>query len=99
MHAEDREKVIAMMAAVLLAPKFDAFQSAQKDDSELLHEAALTGAIRTARVICDAVEDEEQRRDSVVFENPGEREQPDSTVDRAANRLNRIGQQRERKAG
>jgi hypothetical protein len=92
MHAEDREKLIAMMTAVLLAPNFDALQHAQKGDSELLHDPIVTSALRTARVICDAVEDEEQRHDSVVFENPGEREQPEAAVNRAVRRLDRMGQ-------
>jgi hypothetical protein len=99
MHAEDREKAIAMMAAILLAPKFDGLQLGQKDDSELLHEPIVESAIRTARVICDAVEDQEQRHEAVVFEGPGEREQPTDTVAEAARRLGRMGQEREKSKG
>ena len=91
MHGEDREKLIAMMAAVLLAPQFDALQFGQKGESEVLHDAAVSSAIRTARVICDAVEDQEQRHASVVFEGPGEGEQPEEKVAQAARSLNRMG--------
>jgi hypothetical protein len=101
MHAEDREKAIAMMAAILLAPKFDGLQLEQKDDSELLHESMVEIAIRTARVICDVVEDQEQRHEAVVFEAPDEREQPNNTVAEAARRLGQMGQgrQKEKRSG
>jgi hypothetical protein len=67
MHSEDRQKLVAMCTAVLLAPRFDPISSQQED---LRHDPRIEAALRTARSICDAVEDLEGRAEAVVFEPP-----------------------------
>ncbi len=101
MHAEDRERVIALIAGVLLAPRLDPELVGQKDAHELLHDPQIQGAVRAARAICDAVEDQESRSEAVIFEAPEERAQPSSEVERAARRLAELGEPpgHERKAG
>jgi hypothetical protein len=68
MHSDDRQKLVALLTAVLLAPGFDAGAAGQAEDLD--HDPRLRGALRTARTICDAVEDLESRTEGVVFEPP-----------------------------
>ena len=67
MHS-DRQKLGALLTAVMLAPGFDA--GAAEQQADLNHDPRLRGALRTARTICDAVEDLETRPDNVVFDPP-----------------------------
>jgi hypothetical protein len=68
MHSDDRQKLVALITAVLLAPSFDPGVAEQQEDVD--HDPRIRGALRTARAICDAVEDLERRTDAVVFEPP-----------------------------
>ncbi|MGZ4813494.1 MAG: hypothetical protein ACXVZZ_12890 [Terriglobales bacterium] len=68
MHSDDRQKLVALITAVLLAPGFDAGVAEQQEDLD--HDPRIRGALRTARAICDAVEDVERRPQAVVFEPP-----------------------------
>jgi hypothetical protein len=67
MHSDERQKLIALLTAVLLAPRFDPISSHQDD---LRHDPRVEAALRTARTICDAVEDLESRPEAVVFDPP-----------------------------
>jgi hypothetical protein len=68
MHSDDRQKLVALITAVLLAPGFDPGVAEQQEDLD--HDPRVRGALRTARVICDAAEDLERRAEAVVFEPP-----------------------------
>ena len=68
MHSDDRQKLVALITAVLLAPGFDAATAEQEQDLD--HDPRLRGALRTARAICDTVEDLETRQEGVIFEPP-----------------------------
>ncbi len=68
MHSDDRQRIIALLTGVLLAPRFDPAAAEQQQDLD--HDPRLRGALKTARAICDAVEDLETRTEGVVFEPP-----------------------------
>jgi hypothetical protein len=67
MYSDERQKLIALLTGVLLAPRFDPISSQQED---LRHDPRIEAALLTARTICDAVEDLETRREAVAFEPP-----------------------------
>ncbi|MGI9102460.1 MAG: hypothetical protein ACR2IF_08450 [Terriglobales bacterium] len=74
MQSEERQKLVALITAVLLAPHFEPGVAKQEDSLD--QDPRIRGAMRTARAICDAVEDLERRSDAVVFEPP----QPDNVL-------------------
>ncbi len=70
MQSDERQKLVALITAVLLAPHFEPGVAKQEEDLD--HDPRIRGAMRTARAICDAVEDVESRADSLHFEPPPE---------------------------
>jgi hypothetical protein len=68
MHSDDRQKLVALIAGVLLAPQFDPAIAEQETDLD--KDPRIRGALRAARTICDAVEDLETRSEAVVFDPP-----------------------------